>query len=345
MPSATRAVATEPSGADALERARHFFGRVELENVARLDPADAVHADAALEAGEHLADVVLEPLERADRALGHDGLPAPDPHLGVADHLAFRHVRAADRAELGDDEDLAHLGLPERRLPDLGGEHPGQRRLEIVDHVVDDIVAPDVHAVRLRLARRLRLGLHVEADDDGGGRGGEHDVALVDGADRAVDDLELDLVGRETLERVGQRLDGALHVGLEDQPELLHLARLDLLLQPLERDARRGLALELLAILAHGRDLPRLALVGDHHEHVARGRHAGEPLDLDGVRRARALDLLAVGVDERADPARVGADDHRVALLERAALDERGRDRAAAAVEPALDDYALRRPG
>src|SRR2546425_2491128 len=103
---------------------------------------------------------------RADRALADDLVAAPHAHLRVANDLAFRHVRATHRAELGDDEDLAHLRPAERRLTDLGREHAGQRGPQVVDRVVDDVVAADVDAVRMRLRRRLGLGLDVEPDDD-----------------------------------------------------------------------------------------------------------------------------------------------------------------------------------
>src|SRR5207245_11589445 len=111
-----------PAQTLALKRARHSLDRVDLEDVARLDPRHAVDADATLEPGQHLANVVLEPLQRADRALADDLVAAPHSHLRVANDLAFRHGRAAHRAELGDDEDLAHLRPAERRLTDLRSE-------------------------------------------------------------------------------------------------------------------------------------------------------------------------------------------------------------------------------
>ena len=65
------------------------------------------------------------------------------------------------------------------------------------------------------------------------------------------------------------------------------------------------------------------------------------PEDLDGIRGPGRLDLLAGGIDERADAAGVRADDDGVALVQRSVLDEHGGHRAAAAIEPALDDDAL----
>src|SRR5439155_1735571 len=75
-------------------------------------------------------------------------------------------------------------------------------------------------------------------------------------------------------------------------------------------------------------------------EDIPRRGTAAEPLDLDRVGRAGALDLLAARVDQRADSARVCADDDRVSLLQGAVLDQHGRDGASPAVQPALDDHA-----
>src|SRR5712692_2776618 len=327
-----------------LERARHFLARVDLQDVPRLDPVDAVDADPALETGEHLTDLVLEALQGADGALAEDLFAPAHAHPGSAHDLALRDVRAADGAELRDDEDLTNLRPAERRLANLRREQPGEGGLEVVDRLVDDVVVSDVDAVRLRLGGRFGLGLHVEPQHDRVGRRREHHVAFSDHADRAVDDLQLHLVGRQPFERLRQRPDGTLDVGLQNEPQLLHLAGLDLLLQPLERDARRRLTLRLVTIESHGRDLPRLALVRDDHQHVAGGRHTRESLDLDGVGGPRGLDLLAGGVEQRAHAPGVGTDDDRIALLEGAVLDQRGGDRTAASVEPALDDDALRGP-
>ena len=71
---------------------------------------------------------------------------------------------------------------------------------------------------------------------------GEQDVVVADLAGALVQDVELDLVGRELGERVGDRAERARHVRLEDDPELLGLARLDLAVQVLERRAAAALA-------------------------------------------------------------------------------------------------------
>ena len=116
-----------------------------------------------------------------------------------------------------------------------------------------------------------------------------------------MDDLQLHLVRAQPLEGIADRFDRALHVGLEDDAQLFDLAGLDLLVQAFQRDARRGLALRLLTVLAHGGDLAGLTLVGYRDQHVACCRHTGQALHLHGLRGPRALHALARGIGERAD--------------------------------------------
>ena len=118
-----------------------------------------------------------------------------------------------------------------------------KRRLEqalhgvahVVEGVVDDRVEADVDAFALGGGGRLRLRPDVEADDDGVRGRRQHDVALGDAADRRVQHVEPHLVGRQPRERIGERLDRALHVGLDDDAQLLRVAGLHLAVEVLER--------------------------------------------------------------------------------------------------------------
>src|SRR5262249_29597897 len=128
-----------------------LFGRERLDEVPSLDALDALHADAALQALQHLAHVVLEPLERRDRALAEHRVAALDPYARPADDLALGDARAEDRADLADREQLTHLRAAQHGLTDLGRQHAAEGRLDVVDRVVDDIVAAQVDARGLRL--------------------------------------------------------------------------------------------------------------------------------------------------------------------------------------------------
>src|SRR5690606_4185775 len=93
-----------------------------------------------------------------------------------------------------------------------------------------------------------------------------------------------------------------------------------------------------LAILGN---LARPRLVLDDGETVAGLRRPLEAENLDGHRRAGVLDLVAVVVDERTHAAPLVAGDEDVARLERAGLNEDGRNRATPLVQLRLDDDTL----
>ena len=148
--------------------------------------------------------------------------------------------------------------------------------------VVDDRVQADVDALAVGDVGGVAIRPDVEADDDRVRRRRQQHVGLVDRADAAVDDPDLDLLVGQLGQRVGQHFGRALHVGLDDDRQFLHAAFGDLRLQRLERQAR-ALGAERLLLrlrLAEVRDLPRLGRVGQRLERVARRAAA---------RRGRAL--------------------------------------------------------
>ena len=140
------------------------------------------------------------------------------------------------------------------------------------------------------------------------------------------------------------RLDRALHVGLDDDAQLLGVAGLHLAIEVFERHLR-GLQQTRLAVLGEPMigDLPRRRLVGDDDERAAGLRHRRQTEDLDRRRRIGRRDLVPLVVDHGADAPGVRAADERIARMQRAFLDQHRRDRAAAAIELGLDDDAARR--
>ena len=79
----------------------------------------------------------------------------------------------------------------------VGLEQALERVAHVVQGLVDDGVEPDVDALALGQRGGLRLGAHVEADDDGVRRRGEQHVGLGDAADRAVQHVQAHVVRRE----------------------------------------------------------------------------------------------------------------------------------------------------
>ena len=104
---------------------------------------------------------------------------------------------------------------------------------------------------------------------------GQHDVGLVDAAHARVDDADLDLGVLDLEQRVAERLEAALHVGLDDQVEVEDLALGDAREDVVEGE--RALLGELLGLDAVGallRQRARHALVLDHAAELAGHRAA-----------------------------------------------------------------------
>src|SRR6185436_14196675 len=132
----------------------HFHHLEHLELDALLDIGEVLERHAALEARLHLAHVVLESLERVDVAGVDDHVVAQHAHLRASLDHAFLDVAARDGADLRDAEYLPHLDHAEHRFLLLGREHPGERRLHLLDRVVDDVVVAHLDAGGLdQLAR------------------------------------------------------------------------------------------------------------------------------------------------------------------------------------------------
>ena len=153
-----------------------------------------------------------------------------------------------------------------------------------------------------------------------------------------------DLVLVELLERVGDGTQRPRHVGLEDDPQLLGLAGLDLAVEVLERGTTAAIAALRgdLGLALLDRRAGRL-LIGDDAQDVAGLRHLRETEDDHRARRAGLAHTLAAVVLDRPDATEGLAHHDDVADLERARLDECRRDRPAGLVELGLDDRADRR--
>src|SRR5256886_3574576 len=152
IPSASRAVTrreliTPPSQPSS--GAGDFPELVGLDDVALLEVLEVAEADAAFEALLHLTGVVLEPLERRDRAIPDDDAVAQETHPRAACDHAVLHVAARHPADTRDREHLADLGVARDDFLELGLEHADQRLLHVLEHLVDDFVEAQVDALGL----------------------------------------------------------------------------------------------------------------------------------------------------------------------------------------------------
>ena len=190
----------------------------------------------------------------------------------------------------------------------------------------------------------VAFGPDVEAQDHRVGRARQVDVVLGDGTDAAANDAQRHLLADVDLEqRVLDGLDRPGHVTLEDEVELGLLPLLEPLEQRLEGGAapacrEGGIALPGLPLLG---DLAGHAVLGDDQEVVPGPGDTGEAQHLDRLGGPSLGDVLAALVEHGADAAEGVAGDDRVTNAQGAALDQDGRDRAAALVQAGLDGDAL----
>src|SRR5581483_7730834 len=161
--------------------------------------------------------------------------------------------------------------------------------------------------------------------------------------DAPVDEGQLHLVALQLAQRLGQRFQRTLHVGLEHEVERGDLAALDLGEDVLQLRAagvarpagQRRLAAAPAPRLGHH---PGGPVVGRDPKLVAGVGHLVETEDHDRHRGPGLGDLVAVLVEHGPHPAPGVAGHHRVADAQRALLHQHGGHRAPARVQVGLED-------
>src|SRR5258708_16271806 len=198
-----------------------------LHRVAFDEVVPALESDTALEAFADLVDVILEASQRGDRAFPELLVPAPE-----ADPVAAMNDTIGDDAASNDLaaslDRLTHLGVPVDDLLEPRLEHAREHSLDFFDEGVDHAVLADGHPLQLGRTAGVGFGLDVERDDQRLGGDCQVDVVDVDVAQASVNDFGAGLgLIAQLLQRVGDWLDAALHVGFDDQVQLLDGARAD----------------------------------------------------------------------------------------------------------------------
>src|SRR5579875_752987 len=297
-----------------LQRACDLFDLVALDDVALLHILVILEGHAAVITLLHLAHILLEAAQAAEPAVMY-------------------HHAARDLADLADGEDLAYLGVAQQIFLNSRRQEAREHLLHVVDDVVDDRVVADLQAVAPRELARLRIGADIEADDQCLRRCRQGDIRLVDAADPRVEHAYGDLVRRQALDRVDDRLDRPLDVRLDHDRKLLRLTSSDLRAHLLDGVARatRDANIAKLALTEFGH-FPRTHLVLDDAERIAGERRAVEPQHLDGRRRTRGVQRAIAVIEKRTHASPLAAGDEDVANPESAALNKHRGDRAAAAL-------------
>src|SRR3954469_12521015 len=169
-------------------------GLVDLHRVALLHVGVVGQYDAALEARQHLADVVVEAPQRTDLAVVDHGTVADQADLGAARDLAVGDHAAGDHAHARSAEDLADLDVADDVLDGLRRQQALHGVAQLVDRAVDDRVGPDLDALSVGERTRIAHRPDVEAHHDRVGRGRQVDVGLGDAADTGEHDRDLHLL-------------------------------------------------------------------------------------------------------------------------------------------------------
>src|SRR5690606_29023829 len=95
-----------------------------------------------------------------------------------------------------------------------------------------------------------------------------------------------------------------------------------------------------LALTEQG-NFTRLAFVGHGDDFVARRRHFGQALYLNGNGRTCTVDRFAVFVEHGADTTETGTRQYGITTAEGATLDQNGRNRAASLVKTGFNHNTL----
>ena len=238
-------------------------------------------------------------------------------------------------------EHVADFGAADDRFERFRPKLARHAGADFVGQRVDHVIIFERNLVPLGNLARLGVGPHVEADDRRAAGPRERNVALGNATDARMQHACLDQIGRDLVDRIDDRLDRALRIGLDHERIFDRLLFLERTEHALEARRATGGALAGHHALAIFRHFARTRFVFDDRQRVARTRHARQAEHFDRHRRAGFLDLLALVVGHRADLAALAANHEDVADPQRAAVHEHGRDRAAALVELGLDHGAL----
>ncbi len=162
-----------------------------------------------------------------------------------------------------------------------------------------------MHALALGNPTRLLIGTHVEANNHRLGSRGQIDIGLIDATNRLMHDRDLDLISGKLDQCLRQRFLRTLHIGFDDQRQLLHVAFGHLLEHVLELCGLLTCEFDITELaLTEQRNFTGLAFVAQHNHIITGVRHFCQTLDLNRNRRAGRLCRFAVFVDHRADPAK-----------------------------------------
>jgi len=114
--NSSRILATNVIKIPTLKRSSRLHEFVRLDYIANLQVIVVLDPDAALEGLLDLPCVLLEPLQRTQRALVDRFAVAHDANLILAVYPPFSHITTGDSADLRNLEDLSNFGSSDEGL-------------------------------------------------------------------------------------------------------------------------------------------------------------------------------------------------------------------------------------
>src|SRR6266487_397140 len=154
MPGDAAPTTSRPrSRLSSAERPRDLLDAIRFDQVAHFDVVEVLDAHAALESLANFPYVVLEPLERRQRAVVHLDAVADHAHLAGARDDAAPHEAAGDRSDLCNFERLPDFGFAHHHFLLFGREQAFHRQLHLFHRLVDDAVGADLHPLAIRTYR------------------------------------------------------------------------------------------------------------------------------------------------------------------------------------------------
>ncbi len=105
-------------------------------------------------------------------------------------------MASGHNTDLGNIEQLDHLGLSNEFLGVSWFEQPHHSLLDIVDGLIDDRIVSNIHTLLIRQSQRLHPRSDIEPNDDGIRGWGQIDITLCDPTYTAMNDVDLYRVGR-----------------------------------------------------------------------------------------------------------------------------------------------------
>src|SRR5690606_35916722 len=186
------------------ERPRYLDLYEDLNHIADLVVVVALQGDTVLHAGTHLGHVVFEAAQRLQLAFENHHVFTQYANRTVAVHRAFDHHATGHRAKLRRAEHVTYLGDTQDIFPHITAEHTGERLLDVLDDVVNDVVVAHVEAFGLDDLARPCVSTHVEAEQYRIGGERQVGIGLGDATDAATDHTHLHLVVAQGTERALQ---------------------------------------------------------------------------------------------------------------------------------------------